>query len=262
MSTETAPVATPTAPAVEAPKPNPMIIPPAVVPPSPDDLLVTKPATEVPAAVPAPPATPVTTVKADNLASLGVDSSDPSIKVVVSYVDTIASKTSLDLQRAVGHSLEQNNSAFVDEAYIRDTVKDKAEAESVISMLKGVIDHQGTIAKKVIQDVYTKAGGEANWRSAVAYFNKSATPEHKEAMKTLLASGNQASINHAVQQVLSAAKDGGVTISHVATPFGGNTSEKGWTREEFTKVIQNSRSTDAEIANARRLRAVGMKNGI
>lgn len=249
-----------TTPVVEAPKPNPMIIPPAVVPPKPEDLVTTPPAATVPEVI-APSTTPAPT-KAGTLSDLGVDPKDPSISVVVAYVDTIASKSTLDLQRAVGHSLEQGNSAFVDEAYIRDTIKDKAEADDVIKLLKGVIDHQGTVAKKVVQDAYAKAGGEANWRAAVAYFNKSATANEKQAMKTLLGSGDQASIDHAVEQVLTAAKNGGVTITHVPTPIGSNTSEKGITRQEFAKIIGNRHSTDAEIQNARRLRSVGMKHGI
>jgi len=260
ISTAVPPVAP--APASEAPKPNPMIIAPAQVPPKPEALVTTPAPAVVPDAIPVPVAQPAPASKVASLQDLGVNPVDTNIGVVVTYVDTVAQKNALDLQRAVGHSLEQNNSTFVDEAYIRDTIKDKAEADNVIRMLKGVIDHQSTAAAKVVQDAYAKAGGEANWKAAVAYFNKSATAGEKEAMKTLIASGNQASIDHAVQQVLDAANKGGVTTKHVAPPLGGNTYERGLTRAEYTKIINNPRITDTEYQNARKLRLLGAQNGI
>lgn len=245
----------------QVPPTNPMLSS-ATVPPAPTQLVQQPGQAGQQVAPEIKPELPTVAPAGSNDALKAIDTSDPTIKVAVSYIDNIATKAKLDTKRAIGHSLDTNDPRFIDEAYIRETIKDPAEAASVISMLQSIVEHQGSAAKQTVQDVHTQAGGKANWELAVSNYNKIASPADKEALSAALNSGNKQLINFAVRQVLDAAKEAGVVVQHNQLPFGSNTVEKGITRQEMSQRLMKRGLTDAEHEEIRRLRAIGMKQGI
>lgn len=258
-STNPAPAATPP---VEPTAPTSPMLSSATVPPSIDEAVkpTAPPAATVPEVIPTP--VPAKPTGQTDLADLGFDTSSPTNLAILTYIRDIATSTGLDVTRALGHSLNSNNPDFVDLAYIKDVLKDAGKSDNVANMLKGLVSTRAEATAKLVTDVYAQAGGEANWKVAVTHFNKSADPAQRAAVKAMLNSNDPEVVKYAVNQVVSSAKEAGVTVQHVPHLMGQNTTERGITRAEFTKRITARGVTDAEYNEARRLRAIGMKNNI
>jgi len=246
-----------------APAPTPSaMLSSASVPPAP----LATPAPTVPEQIPTMPTVPTVPAPSastgTSIAQLGINTDDPQVAVVAAYIDNVTAKSALDLQRAMGNGVNHKNPELIDEAYIREVLKNPEDAASLIKVLKSVVTYHADTAAKEITRVHELAGGEANWKNAAAYFNKSASAQQKAAVQELLNSSNKASVDYAITQVLELAKGAGVVVQHVAPILGGNSGERGITREALAKVVGNPRATDAEIQHARQLRTIGMRNGI
>jgi hypothetical protein len=247
--------AAPAQPAPTSPMLSYMSQPAPLTPPAPAH---TAPA--APTVAPVVPEAPALSV--DNSDAFGALGDDPQVKLVGDYLNNVAKDLKLDLKRAVGQSVNEFDSRFIDTAYIRETVKDPAKAEQIIKSITGVVDYAQQSKERLIQDVYGQAGGEANWKAAIQAFNKTAPVETRDIIKGLLESGKANNVKYAVQQILQSAKSAGVVVQHVAPTLTMNGAEKGYSRAEYAAIIAKNNLTDAEYSEARRLRALGKSQGL
>ena len=95
--------------------------------------------------------------------------------------------TQADVDRLVTKALEYGNADLIDEAFARERFEDKAD--QILALARAAVAEQSASVERSKQAVFTIAGGQDNWNSAVSIFNSSAPAHIKEAAKMLLDSG-------------------------------------------------------------------------
>lgn len=177
-----------------------------------------------------------------------VDSAAQSDPVLAAQVNLLNSAVpGLDLQRAIGNALVYGNASLVDIAYIKEKAGDKAA--HVETLAKSLVTYSLDAANRAVKSVYDVAGGEAQWASATAAFNKSAPQHLKVVVGELMNSGNANSIAAAAKTVVEFAKgsgavpdvSGAIGINGAAAPASAQALSKNEFQAELRKLDPNSR---------------------
>ncbi len=105
----------------------------------------------------------------------------------------------LSIDRAVGKAIESGDARFIDEAYIRAVAG--TDADRLIKVAKAAVSRVNESASQLKETVYSAVGGEQNWQTAVAAFNKGAPKELREAVAVMLDSGKGTQVKAAAQLV-------------------------------------------------------------
>lgn len=229
-------------------------------------------AVKLPAAAPAvTDAPPVITIPTATAAAPSVSignlveqfNNDPQVGLATSYLEAIATDGKLDVNRALAKAIADGDVTRIDEAYIREVLKDKAgnflqTAQSVVKY----VEHQ---RNALINEVHTSAGGEDAWLTALQSWQDSATPEEKATIRKLFDSGDRDSVKYAAQQVLQAARNAGVVIQHNNPLLGKNSgSSVGLSAEGYKQALAKAgRNIRPETYNElRELRELGKRQNI
>ncbi len=187
---------------------------------------------------------------------------DPQVKLASSYIDAIAAEGKLDIQRALGKGFTEIDARFIDEAYIKDVLKDKAPAflETAKSMINYVQHHRSA----VIQGVHDAAGGEAQWGQAVEAFDRVANPEEKAALIGLLDSADSAQVKYAAARILEIAGNSGAVIRHSPATLGKGSTSQGLSAAAYQAALakEGRNVPEHRYTELRNLRALGKQQGL
>ena len=174
----------------------------------------------------------------------------------------------LSIDRAVGKAIESGDARFIDEAYIREVAG--KDADRLIKVAKSAVSRVNESATQLKETVYSAVGGEQNWQTAVAAFNKGAPKELREAVAVMLDSGKGTQVKAAAQLVSQFASAGGFIRSSEnrsnAPQYSAAASGQGLSKTEFqaelNKLDRNARNFQELRAELYNRRALGQKTGL
>lgn len=119
--------------------------------------------------------------------------------------------TGLDLERAIGAALTYGNPALVDINYINE--KGGLAATQLATLAKAIVERVQTQTTAASASVYATAGGQEQWNTAAAVFDKQAPKHLKMVIANMLDSGNSESIKAAAQSVVDYVKQSGAVVN-------------------------------------------------
>lgn len=173
----------------------------------------------------------------------------------------------LSIDRAVGKAIESGDSRFIDEAYIREVAG--KDADRLIKVAKSAVSRVNESAAQLKETVYSAVGGEQNWQTAVAAFNKGAPKELREAVAVMLDSGKTTQVKAAAQLVSQFASAGGFIRSNsrsgapqYSAAAGGQGLSANDFKAEIAKLDRNSRDFQEKRADLYNRRALGRQAGL
>ena len=219
----------------------------------------------VAATVPATPAVPVSPSASLDLA-VTASQHDPILGSMLGVFDSAAS--GIDRGRALGNALTHGDPALIDRAYLKEV--GGANADNLIQIATGIINHCNALASAAQQSVFQIAGGEANWGAAAAAFNKGA-PEHlKQYVATAMKSGSKTQIEAAATHIVDWAKSSGLVVTpstgFVQAGGGAPGSAQGLSKAEFQKahaaLDKNARDYESLKGELYGRRAIGKQLGM
>lgn len=230
-----------------------------------------QPAQPVPQAQPAAPTAPnipdipgkkaAPTQPASSPALAGI--TDPTLRSLGTLITTAV--PDIDVDRALGKALEEGREDLIDLAYIREKAGDQAGA--VEALAKQILHAAQAVATATANQVYATAGGEAQWKAAVAAFNAGAPAHIKAAAKALLDSPEGAV--QGAQLVVEFARGSGAVISgpgaHISSSAPGTTGaglDKATFQAELRKLDPNSPTFAAARNELIERRRAGMASGL
>ena len=174
----------------------------------------------------------------------------------------------LSIDRAVGKAIESGDARFIDEAYIREVAG--KDADRLIKVAKSAVSRVNESASQLKETVYSAVGGEQNWQTAVAAFNKGAPKELREAVAVMLDSGKSTQVKAAAQLVSQFASAGGFIRSsdsrsgapQYSAAAGGQGLSANDFKTEIAKLDRNARGFQEKRADLYNRRALGQKAGL
>jgi hypothetical protein len=168
---------------------------------------------------------------------------DPILRSMATVMQTVGK--GLDMNRALGLAIERGDAALIDTAYLREKGGDSAEQLIVIA--KGIVEAVEAQATAVTAGIHALAGGEPQWNSSVAAFNKAA-PEHlRKVVAVMLDSEKKEQINAAAKLVVEYAKGSGLVPNAQGLIHNGGTassSAQALTKEAFQIALRSLKSDD------------------
>jgi hypothetical protein len=263
----TAPTVTPTgtpAPVKEALPVNPMLS--RVSQPAPIEPAPTAPATTVPDAPPIIKIPTTTaqegTVKVADLAQTYAN--DPQVKLATDYVDNIIKGTDVDLARVIGQVAETLDPRFIDRAYLKEKLGDKADG--VISTLESIVSFVSHQQEQALKSVYALAGSEDGWFNCLEAYKKVADPVEVETLAGLMNSGDSAKIEYAAKKIIAAGQASGAVLTHQAALLGQPGGLRGVSAAEYREAVRelakNPRASEKQYSELREKRALGKRQNL
>jgi len=128
----------------------------------------------------------------------------------------------IDIERALGNALKYGNSALIDTAYINE--KGGPQATQLATLAKAIVDRIQVQTTAASASVYETAGGQAQWDTAAAVFDKQAPKHLKMVIANMLDSGNSEAIKAAAQSVVDYVKQSGSVVNPAQLINAGATS--------------------------------------
>lgn len=184
---------------------------------------------------------------------------DPQAAVVAGMLETLVGD--LDVNRAFGKAAAEDDARFIDEAYLVEKLGEK-HAKLAVEAAKQLLGHAERISNALEAEVFKAAGGKDRVEAAAKVFNETADPVTKAAMAKLLDSGDKASMQYALKQIVDFAVTNGKLVVHNDPALGQPSAEKGLSREEYAKAIQKHNLSHDEYTRLQAQRRLGMQQGL
>jgi len=184
---------------------------------------------------------------------------DPQAAVVAGMLETLVGD--LDVNRAFGKAAAEDDARFIDEAYLVEKLGEK-NAKLAVEAAKQLLGHAERISNALEAEVFKAAGGKDRVEAAAKVFNETADPVTKAAMAKLLDSGDKASMQYALKQIVDFAVTNGKLVVHNDPALGQPSAEKGLTRDEYVKAISKHNLSDAEYTKLQNARRLGIQQGL
>lgn len=184
---------------------------------------------------------------------------DPQAAVVAGMLETLVGD--LDVNRAFGKAASEDDARFIDEAYLVEKLGEK-NAKLAVEAAKQLLGHAERISNALEAEVFQAAGGKDRVEAAAKVFNETADPVTKAAMAKLLDSGDKASMQYALKQIVDFAVTNGKLVVHNDPALGQPSAEKGLSREEYAKAIQKHNLSHDEYTRLQAQRRLGMQQGL
>jgi hypothetical protein len=214
------------------------------------------------AALPTAPKDATPPAEAGSLqAMIGAElAADPAAKTGIALLERICGDK-VDLQRAFGRAMEEDDIRFVDQAYLREIIGDDTDLVlQTAEQLMRVAEAQGeALVRDLTKDI---PGGEGALAQASTVFNAKADPATRAAMTRLLDSGDKQSMQYAVNQIMEFARSSGQLIVHHDPALGAPGSLQGLSKEDYAKAIQKRNLSDAEYTQLKAQRKLGIQQGL
>lgn len=166
----------------------------------------------------------------------------------------------VDAQRAFGKAITEDDTRFIDEAYLREVLGEDADA--AIEAATYLHNYAEQHVAKLEQELYsTVEGGEEALKVAALHYAKVAPPEEQGVIAALLDSGDIVKMKYAVRQIMQA---GATALPQArAQTFGTPSAQQGISREEFGRTImQNPNLDDNAYEKLRERLALGLRQGL
>lgn len=184
---------------------------------------------------------------------------DPQASVVAGMLETLVGD--LDVNRAFGKAAAEDDARFIDEAYLVEKLGEK-HAKLAIQAAQQLLGHAERISNALEAEVFQAAGGKDKVEAAAKVFNESADPAMKAAMVKLLDSGDKASMQYALKQIVDYAVNNGKLVVHNDPALGQPSAEKGLSRDEYVKAISKHNLSDTEYTRLQNARRLGIQQGL
>lgn len=184
---------------------------------------------------------------------------DPQAAIVAGMLETLVGD--LDVNRAFGKAAAEDDARFIDEAYLVEKLGEK-NAKLAVEAAKQLLGHAERISNALEAEVFQAAGGKARVEAAAKVFNETADDVTKAAMAKLLDSGDKASMQYALKQIVDFAVTNGKLVVHNDPALGQPSAEKGLSREEYAKAIQKHNLSHDEYTRLQAQRRLGMQQGL
>jgi hypothetical protein len=185
---------------------------------------------------------------------------DPNLAPAVNYLDAFCTEHKVDMARAFGTAAEEGDARFIDRAYLKDVLGDKADA--VIKTAEGVLSYTNAYAEQTVNAVITLAGGQAQWDAAGDAFNKHASAEERKIIVGMLESGLRDKVTFAAQRIMEYATQAGAIVAHNAPPLGQPGNQKGLSNAEYIKAISERNISEEKYNQLKTLRMLGKSQGL
>ena len=184
---------------------------------------------------------------------------DPQAAVVAGMLEKLVGD--LDVNRAFGRAAEEDDARFIDEAYLVEKLGER-DAKLAVEAAKQLLTHAERVSSALETEVFQAAGGKEKVEAAAKVFNEIADPAMKAAMSKLLDSGDKASMQYAVKQIVDFAVNNGKLVVHNDPALGQPSAEKGLSRDEYVKAISKHNISHEEYERLQRQRRLGMQQGL
>lgn len=184
---------------------------------------------------------------------------DPQAAVVAGMLEKLIGD--LDVNRAFGRAAEEDDARFIDEAYLVEKLGER-DAKLAVEAAKQLLNHAERVSNALETEVFQAAGGKEKVEAAAKVFNEIADPAMKAAMSKLLDSGDKASMQYAVKQIVDFAVNNGKLVVHNDPALGQPSAEKGLSRDEYVKAISKHNISHEEYERLQRQRRLGMQQGL
>lgn len=257
MSTETQAVEPSAAPAVE-PTPTPAPAPVAGPPP---EVAAAAEAARQAANKPAEPAP--ASEPGGLLALIGEDvASDPAAAASIDLVNLIIEGKDLDLERAFGKALEEDDPRFIDERYLIEVLGE--QQARVLIREAGRLNESATRAGERLRDEMLKdiPGGQETLTQAVEVFNAGADAATRAVIAELIDSGDIKKMKFAAAQIMQYAQASGQVVVHNPQPTGTPGAMQGLSREAYIAAINERNLSPEKYEQLRAQRQLGIKQGL
>lgn len=197
------------------------------------------------------------------LALIGEDvAKDPAAAASIDLVNLILEGKDVDLERAFGRALEEDDPRFIDERYLIE-VLGEAQAKVLIREA-GRLNESATRAGERLRDELLKdiPGGQDTLDQAVEVFNKEADTATRKVIAELIDSGDITKMKFAAAQIMQYAQTSGQVVVHNQQPAGTPGAMQGLTREAYIAAINERNLSPEKYEQLRAQRQLGMKQGL
>lgn len=213
-----------------------------------------------PAVEPQAPQAPAAPAEYSSVTELaGEFARDSQLAPAVSYLDAVFKDNGLDINRALGQAAQEGDARFIDRAYLKEKLGDKAD--TIIRVAEDSITYVAAYNAESLNQVYATAGSEDGFRQAVDVFNKTADKTERAMLADLLNSGVRDKMLYAAKKIAEYGVKAGVVIKHQALPLGNPSAAQGLSRAEYIKAISEKNVTPERYDELRQLRELGRQQG-
>ncbi len=235
------------------------------------DAMITEALNKAQAKVPVPPATNTRTPSTPNTSMVDFGPSlntfdvntidDPVLKSMATMFKS--SVPDMDLDRALANAISYGDPNLIDIAYITD--KAGQNAPHLINLAAGIVNTINAQSEAMEQSVYQEVGGRQVWDASVAVFNRSASPEIKATVATMLDSGKANLIKAGAKMVAEFGKSSGMIpkdgfrFDPVSAPYATQGLNKTQFQQEILKLDSNDPDYGDKYNALIQRRAVGKR---
>lgn len=235
------------------------------------DAMITDALNKAQTKVPVPPATNTPTPPTPNTSMVDFGPSlntfdvntidDPVLKSMATMFKS--SVPDMDLDRALANAISYGDPNLIDIAYITD--KAGQNAPHLINLAAGIVNTINAQSEAMEQSVYQEVGGRQVWDASVAVFNRSASPEIKATVATMLDSGKANLIKAGAKMVAEFGKNSGMIpkdgfrFDPVSAPYATQGLNKTQFQQEILKLDSNDPDYGDKYNALIQRRAVGKR---
>lgn len=235
------------------------------------DAMITEALNKAQAKEPVPPATNTPTPSTPNTSMVDFGPSlntfdvntidDPVLKSMATMFKS--SVPDMDLDRALANAISYGDPNLIDIAYITD--KAGQNAPHLINLAAGIVNTINAQSEAMEQSVYQEVGGRQVWDASVAVFNRSASPEIKATVATMLDSGKANLIKAGAKMVAEFGKNSGMIpkdgfrLDPVSAPYATQGLNKTQFQQEILKLDSNDPDYGDKYNALIQRRAVGKR---
>lgn len=263
MSTDTPVVEPSAAPAAEPmPTPAPAQEPVTVAGPPPEVVAAAEAARQA-AQPPAEPAAQPAEEPTGLLALIGEDvASDPAAAASIDLVNLIIEGKDLDLERAFGRAIEEDDPRFIDEHYLVEVLGEQQAKVLIREATR--LSESATRAGERLRDELLKdiPGGQETLSQAVEVFNSVADEATRAVIAELIDSGDIKKMKFAAKQIMDIASASGRVVVHNQQPVGTPGAMQGLSREAYIAAINERNLSPEKYEQLRAQRLLGIKQGL
>lgn len=174
-----------------------------------------------------------------------------------------SSAPGMDLDRALANAISYGDPNLIDIAYITD--KAGQNAPHLINLAAGIVNTINAQSAAMEQSVYQEVGGRQVWDASVAVFNKSAPPEIKATVATMLDSGKANLIKAGAKMVAEFGKGSGLIpqegyqFNPASAPYANQGLSKTAFQQEIMKLNPSADDYESKYRELIQRRVVGKR---
>lgn len=191
-----------------------------------------------------------------------VATGNKALDIAVSAFVSATGTTEEDISKAMQAAYEAQDVKYIDKAYLKERFGDKAD--QAIALAEAVYEADTQSQKALLNDVYSTAGSEEQFKQCADVFKERAKPAMRAVVKQMLDSGDPEAVREAASLIAEFGKQSGVFVQKDGTRLGGSSGvvpDQGLSMAEFnearSKLNPMSRAYRDDLAKLIDLRRMG-----